>query len=227
MNDYLGENSDYWSKGYEAENVESFVFRTYGRIIKKLGFDGKGQKLLDFGCGSGATANFFYKIGFEVYGVDISEIDIETCIKRMPKLKDNFKVIPPSPNLKDDFFSTKFDIITGIQSLYYYSDTDLETRLKNLHKLLNDGGIIFATMIGNRHKFFESAVEYRDGLSLVKSKSGRYDISDYYANFIEDTDALEGKFHLFKKLNIGYYENIYVESEGRDYHFTYIGRKIN
>ena len=84
MNDYLEKNLAFWSKGYEAENVESFVFRTYGRIIKKLGFDGKGQKLLDFGCGSGATAHFFHKIGFEVYGVDISQIDIETCRKRIP-----------------------------------------------------------------------------------------------------------------------------------------------
>jgi len=34
MSDYLKKNEEYWAKGYEAENVESFVFRPYGRIFK-------------------------------------------------------------------------------------------------------------------------------------------------------------------------------------------------
>ena len=30
---YLNKNSKYWEKGYHAPNVESFVFRFYGRIL--------------------------------------------------------------------------------------------------------------------------------------------------------------------------------------------------
>lgn len=55
MEDYLKGNLEYWQEGYEADNVESFVFRPYGRIFKyEFGLDGShGEKLLDWGCGGG------------------------------------------------------------------------------------------------------------------------------------------------------------------------------
>ena len=52
---YLTENYKYWQKGYDAPNVESFIFRFYGFYLKKR----KNLKLLDFGCGQGAAVNFF------------------------------------------------------------------------------------------------------------------------------------------------------------------------
>lgn len=106
---------------FDAPNPETYVFRAYGRIFKfELGLDGSGkQKLLDFGCGPGGNTNFFYKKGFKVYGVDLSQIDINRCKKRMPKIKKNFKMIDPVPSLEDRFFeNTKFKIVTAFQSLY-------------------------------------------------------------------------------------------------------------
>jgi hypothetical protein len=45
---------------YDSPNVESFIFRFYGRILKyEYGITGeKKEKILDFGCGSGANLNF-------------------------------------------------------------------------------------------------------------------------------------------------------------------------
>ena len=34
MEQYLQGNKDYWDKGYVATNVESHVFRMFGRILK-------------------------------------------------------------------------------------------------------------------------------------------------------------------------------------------------
>ena len=43
--DYLQKNYEYWQKGYKAENVESFVFRVYGRIFKaQFGIDGSKRE---------------------------------------------------------------------------------------------------------------------------------------------------------------------------------------
>ena len=88
MDNYLSKNKEYYDQGYEAENVESYVFRTYGRIFKHdFGMDGsKGEKLLDFGCGSGATMKFFQSKGFNVYGVDISDVDIQRAQSRMAEI---------------------------------------------------------------------------------------------------------------------------------------------
>jgi 2-polyprenyl-3-methyl-5-hydroxy-6-metoxy-1,4-benzoquinol methylase len=85
MDEYLKGNFDYWQKGYYAPNVESFVFRTWGRVLRSEFSDKQSSKLkmLDFGCGQGAALSFFNQLGFDVYGVDISEHDLDVCKKRM------------------------------------------------------------------------------------------------------------------------------------------------
>jgi len=60
MENYLQKNSEYYQKGYDAENVESYVFRFYGRILKHdFKMDGtNNEKILDFGCGGGSALKF-------------------------------------------------------------------------------------------------------------------------------------------------------------------------
>jgi 2-polyprenyl-3-methyl-5-hydroxy-6-metoxy-1,4-benzoquinol methylase len=72
---YLEKNDKYWKKNsYFAPNVESFLFRFYGRILlNDLNISGrKSEKILDFGCGQAGNLNFSHKNGFDVYGVDIA-----------------------------------------------------------------------------------------------------------------------------------------------------------
>ncbi|KAB2952941.1 class I SAM-dependent methyltransferase [Heliorestis acidaminivorans] len=162
MEKYLEKNFEYWQRGYFADNVESFVFRPYGRILKQqFSIDGsKQEKLLDFGCGQGAALSFFYSKGFDVYGVDISTVDIEQCRKRMPEIHNHFVVIDPKPNDSDVFFEGNYDVIIAIQSLYYYNNKDLQTRLTSLYKQLKKGGIIYATMMGTQCWYYNHSVEY-------------------------------------------------------------------
>jgi ubiquinone/menaquinone biosynthesis C-methylase UbiE len=41
----------------------------------------KGQKALDFGCGSGRSTRFLEKLGFQTIGVDISEAMLRKAIE--------------------------------------------------------------------------------------------------------------------------------------------------
>ena len=94
MENYLKKNSEYYEKGYEAENIESYVFRFYGRILKHdFKMDGsKNEKILDFGCGAGSALNFFKSKGFNVHGVDISVKDINRAKTIMPDIKNNLLI---------------------------------------------------------------------------------------------------------------------------------------
>ena len=57
---YFNKNATYWAKSYEAPNVESFIFRFYGRILQHdFDLTGRGgENVLDFGCGQGAALSF-------------------------------------------------------------------------------------------------------------------------------------------------------------------------
>ena len=232
---YLKFNNKYWSQGvFDAPNPETYVFRAYGRIFKfELGLDGSGkQKLLDFGCGPGGNTNFFYKKGFKVYGVDLSQIDINRCKKRMPKIKKNFKVIDPVPSLEDRFFeNTKFKIVTAFQSLYYYNNVDLEVRLQNLYDIMEPNGIIYATMMHKSCWYYKMSKPYKNGLRFVrlnrkndKTRKG-LKTNDHYINFVKSNDHLKKMFHMFKPLHIGYYDGVYRSEEGSEKHLTFIGKK--
>jgi len=185
MKEYLKKNEEYWKKGYEAENVESFVFRPYGRVFKyEFGLSGQNnEKLLDFGCGQGAALQFFKSKGFDVYGVDISETDINRCKQKMPDIQDHFAVIPPEPKENDIFFNGSYDLIIAVQSLYYYSDHDLEIRLKSLYNQMKPGALIYASMMGTGHYMYNHSHEYREGLRKIDFSLPRLKVSNYYVNF--------------------------------------------
>src|SRR3989344_64869 len=118
--DYLRKNDKFWTQKYDAPNVESFLFRLYGRILNhEYGLDGSNnEKLLDFGCGQGGALNYFAKLGFDCYGVDISKNAIEQARKNIPHTpKDHFKVIDPKPDKNQIFFGGNFDVVVSIQTL--------------------------------------------------------------------------------------------------------------
>ena len=158
MDDYLRKNHEYYEKGYEAENIESYVFRFYGRILKHdFKMDGSNnEKILDFGCGAGSALKFFKSKGFNVHGADISAKDIDKAKSIMPDIKDNFLIIDPKPKDDDIFFNGNFDFIISIQTIYFFNDTDMQTRLKTLYNMMKPGAYIYISMMGTQSYFYDT-----------------------------------------------------------------------
>lgn len=226
MSDYLDANLDYWKKGYDAPNIESFVFRVYGRILRDLMPKASGRPaMLDFGCGAGATCAYFRTQGFDVYGVDISEVDIARCKARVPDSTDNFLVIPPKPLPGQNYFGRKFELITSIQSLYYLNDADMRVCLESIHDQLQPGGLFYVTMMGERNWYFANSTPAEGGLRRVEFDSPRLKVKDYFVNFTRDEADLRSRFPMFEPLHVGYYDACYREDEGSDFHYTFVGRK--
>ncbi len=225
--DYLAGNLAYWSQGYEADNVDHPVFRFYGRILKvDWGLDGSGgERLLDFGCGGGAAVNFFAQRGFDAYGVDMSETDLERARGLYPDLRDRFLRIDPKPRRADVWFGGDFKVITSIQALYYLANTDLETRLWSLYEQLDDDGVFYATMIGTESSYYEGSRPAEDGLREVRLQTPRIKIEDYYVNFVSSHEEVAEKFHMFEPVHEGFYSEKFRSDEGKGFHFLFVGRK--
>ena len=227
---YLEKNKEIWSKeNYQGENIESFVFRFYGRILKyEFGMSGeKNNKLLDWGCGSGANLSFFKSKGFDVYGVDMDEKSINRCKERMPDIKHHLKTIDPKPSEDTDYFGEKFDVIIATQSMYYLSKTDLQTLLKSLDKMLNPGGIVFFTMMGTESDmFFKDANKTKDedGLWNLEYNYPRHSIKDYRIQILTE-EELEETFNIFEKKHIGFYSEKFRQEEPKTFHHIFVGQK--
>jgi cyclopropane fatty-acyl-phospholipid synthase-like methyltransferase len=219
MDAYLTANYEYWQKGYEAANVESFVFRWHGRILQqRLGVS--SGTLLDWGCGSGAALQFFQRKGFEVYGVDISKPDIARAAERVGA--ERVRVIDPEPNA-EPFFQTKFDVVISVQSLYLLAPDRLAVLLEALHSQMSKGGIIYATMIGKQSHFYDKSVSAEQGMRRVRYNSDRLGAVDEYFYFMESREQLVSTFRFFEPLLVGYYD--FDWGEGSEFHYTFTGKR--
>lgn len=233
-------NIDYWSNGYYAPNVESFVFRFYGRILKHdFGINGSGnEKVFDFGCGQGGALKFFYEQGFSVYGVDIADGDVK--IAREILKKDNgkkneahFEVIPPAPFQGQKYFSDLFffkewiDIAISIQTLDFLTDTDCQIVLNNIYEQMKPGAIIYASFNGTNHYYFKNSTEFPDGNGLreVKFKNDRIKV-DALINFCSSKEEMKEKFSMFQPVYVDYYDSSFRE-EGSEFRWTFCGVKQN
>ena len=222
---YLDKNAEYWEGQYDAPNVESFIFRFYGRILKHdYGIDGSNhERVLDFGCGQGGALHFFDRHGFDVYGVDIAKNDIAAARKRMPHVADHFKLIDPRADENQLFFGGEMDVVISIQTLDFLSNSDFEKAIRCLYDNMKPGAKIYASMNGWTHYYRSQASYAGDGLWHVELDNGRVKY-DMYNQFIKDPDEMREKFKLFKPVYLDYYDSSFRE-EGSEFRYTFFGVK--
>jgi SAM-dependent methyltransferase len=225
MSSYLETNSRYWSGVYEAPNVESFIFRFYGRILRfDYGIDGSNhERLLDFGCGQGGALNYFDKLGFNCFGVDIASKDIDAARTHMPHIADQLVVIDPKPDENKLFFGGGFDIIVSIQTLDFLSNSDFNKAMKCIYKNMKPGAKIYASMNGWNMYYRNHGEQVDDGLWHIKIKTSRLDY-DLFLNFVKDKNEMRERFSLFKPIYLDYYDSSFRE-EGSEFRYTFFGIK--
>lgn len=223
---YLDKNRDYWEGSYAAPNVESFVFRMYGRILNfDYGIDGsQHERVLDFGCGQGGALNYFDKLGFDCFGVDIAPGDLEVARRGMPHIANQIKQISPEPDENQIFFNGELmDIVISIQTLDFLSNSDFEKAIRCLYNNMKPGAKIYASMNGWDMYYRQHAEPAGDGLWHVQLKTDRLDY-DLFLNFVKDKDEMREKFSLFKPVYLDHYDSSF-RHEGSEFRYTFFGIK--
>jgi 2-polyprenyl-3-methyl-5-hydroxy-6-metoxy-1,4-benzoquinol methylase len=105
-------SEDYWEKGgseggYSSyASMEPFLVRTFVRRLSRLPLRGKGARLLDVGCGPGAGLEAARSLGYEAWGLDVSEAAVKVASFRHP---DRVRLGTLSDRL---FPPGSFDVIT-------------------------------------------------------------------------------------------------------------------
>ena len=101
----------------------------------------RGDKLLDFGCGPGVYSIIFAKLGFEVFGFDISPSNITLAEELADRYdfsdRTHFKTgIGEQLNYEDE----SFDVIVGVDILHH---VDIARAIKECMRVLKKGGRAF------------------------------------------------------------------------------------
>lgn len=99
---------------------------------------GRGRKLIEFGCATGAAANLLADYGFNVVSTDISKYAVNLAAKNYSDIR--FSV----HDMQKQFTREKnFDVACAFDVIEHLKDPEIA--LRNTYKILKPGGTIILT----------------------------------------------------------------------------------
>ncbi|MDP1695201.1 MAG: class I SAM-dependent methyltransferase [Candidatus Woesearchaeota archaeon] len=125
-----------------AEKTSQLETKSRAHYHSLLPSNLKNTKILDVGCGSGQDAVYYKEKGAEVYGVDISEREIEMAQKL------NLGKFTVRDMNKLDYKSNTFDYVTSFYALQ--ACNDVQQAILEMIRVVKPGGII---LIQTKHPF--------------------------------------------------------------------------
>ncbi len=227
---YLKINIKFFQRPYNANNVNSYIWRLKSHILNKYINPNKKLKIFDYGCGEGSNLLYLSKnYQYDCYGVDTSKSAIKVCKKK--KIK-NVRLIDNKIEEEDDYFNKKFDLIISTNTLYYFDKYDLQKRLKSFENMLKPNGYVFFTMVSVKSKYFtkcSNRIIDKNSLTKVnylKDQNFKFKSNYYqYINFVKNEKDLVSKFKIFKKLNVGFYDQSLQDTSDSTHHYTFFGKR--
>lgn len=215
----------YEDGGFGNQYPSSYLVTLLHRVIKKElpNIWGRKFRVLDFACSYGANSRMLRDAGFDVYGIDISDMAIDHCIEKYGFDSSRFKCINVfEKESLETLFGVKFDLIIASECLYYFSQNDLKRLMLLFKEGLNSGGIIYGNMQTFNFGF------YKECNGKKPNEEGMYRIEEsgsanrpLFVNLVDSKIEVEKVFSEFEKIRIlRYLEEVDEEYES----FHYIGR---
>ncbi len=128
---------------YKHRNMED-AGSQFDLILKEV-VPEKGWKILDLACGEGRYSSLFKNRGYNITGIDLSEILIQSGKEKFPGLKleacDMRKI------------SGKFDLILSLFTSFGYFEDEKEDRkvISGVYNSLNPGGLFWIDFFNSEY----------------------------------------------------------------------------
>lgn len=136
---YYDENADEWALAHRANDPSLYWEDKMKRFNELL----PRGKILEIGSGSGKDASYLIKFGYKYTGTDASKGLLSIASAKNPNA--TFKNIPVQ-QLSDKFSPNTFDGFWTTATLLHVPKDQIDLALKNIHKVVKDGGIGFITI---------------------------------------------------------------------------------
>lgn len=134
-------NTNYKEYGF-ADESESHMHKHFMPLVLKLAESFKpGTRVLDVGCGNGASCVEFQKLGCTVVGVDLSQQGIEIARRACPA--GRFEVVAANEEILKNLNEPPFDIVISTEVVEHLYDPRAYAR--GCISALRDGGRFICT----------------------------------------------------------------------------------
>ena len=159
-----------YTKFHENHNPEyvyptEWIIRTLLGNYPQLSLDKskfRGSRILDVGFGDGRNWPLLHNIGFDIYGLEITDEIVSLGKERAKKLEIpvNLRV---GRNSMISFDSEFFDYVLASSSCYYVdTGTTFSDNLRELQRVLKPGGTFIASLPEPNGDIFQGCIERED-----------------------------------------------------------------
>ena len=145
------------------EDFDQFV-----KLLKER----KAKRILDLGCGTGRHTMALAKLGFDVYGIDISKNALAVCRKRLAEdhlraeviLGDMYQTLPYQDNFFDGLISTN--------ALHHALVKDIKKLIGEIERILKPGAVIMVEFPRQVGKIRDKEIEPGTVVPIEGSEKG-------------------------------------------------------
>lgn len=202
---------DVWENTYKEkfmtiwsppETIVQFAARFLKKRLTVTKFEERfpARRVLDLGCGNGATVAFFSKLGYETYGLDLSETAIEMANDYLKSegLKADLKVGDAAALPYADGF---FDVVVSYGVIDMLEPSQTVTALNEVHRVLKRPGYFFSSILHPDTKLYEHQKEVAKNTYILGGEWYSSGAAQQYLNEEDIQKLFSGKFAI-KDVNL-------------------------
>lgn len=178
------ELAEFWGKDGALHDWGGADLKKFAQMVKANG----GKAVLDLGCGSGVQTKQLLDEGLDVLGLDISRKMIEEAKNRAPNGKF---MVGDMTNLT--FETNSFDGVYARASLLHIPKDKTKSVLKNIAKILKEGGIFYL------------AVTEGEGEREIEDNTYGKKVNRFFAFFGEEELAKLVEAAGFEVISVGHF----------------------
>ncbi len=137
---------DLWAENYDVSVSVSHGYPFEGyydvleSVLRELGDNITGKRILDVGFGTGTLTNRLLKDGAQVYGIDFSSSMVNIARKKMPE--GIFEQYDFSVGFPESFSGAEFDNIISTYAIHHVPDEDKCRLFSDWMNILSESGRI-------------------------------------------------------------------------------------
>ncbi len=206
-----------------TDDVEYKKRCDYLETLFKKHLDFKPELIADLGCGTGTVCTMLCDRGYDMIGIDSSDMMLSEAVKK----KSDRKILYLNQDMTDfELYGTVDVFLSMLDSVNYITDLDSLSKLMALvRNYLNPGGIFIFdvnTPYKYEHILGDNIFTYDDkGIFYVWENSFDGEYCDFLINFFVESDGIYKRFteehtqrcHTFKEL-LGVIERSNLSLEG-------------